>query len=96
MTPVDEHFEAFGWAVKNIDGNSMEEITETLDSLPLKRGKPSLIVAHTVKCKGLSEGEDNVSYHYWQPGQDQLDAAKKEIEARIEELEAVALRRQSV
>lgn len=96
MTPIDEHFEAFGWAVKNIDGNSMEEITETLDSLPLKRGKPSLIVAHTVKCKGLSEGEDNVSYHYWQPGKDQLDAAEKEIEARIEELEAVALRRQSV
>lgn len=87
MTPIDRHFEAFGWAVKNIDGNSMEEITDTLDRLPIEKGKPSLIVAHTVKCKGLSKGEGQVGYHYWQPDEEQLEAADRELAGRIEELE---------
>lgn len=87
MTPIDRHFEAFGWAVKNIDGNSMEDITDTLDQLPLIKGKPSLIVAHTVKCKGLAEGEGKASYHYWEPKPGQLEAAGNELRERIQELE---------
>lgn len=87
MTPIDRHFEAFGWAVKNIDGNSMEDITDTLDQLPLIKGKPSLIVAHTVKCKGLAEGEGKAGYHYWEPKPGQLEAAGNELRERIQELE---------
>lgn len=87
MTPIDRHFEAFGWAVKNIDGNCMEEIIDTLDQLPLKKGKPSLIVAHTVKCKGMEKGENHVDYHYWVPGADQLDNADQEILDHIRALE---------
>lgn len=87
MTPIDRHFEAFGWAVKNIDGNSMEDITDTLDQLPLIKGKPSLIVAHTVKCKGLAEGEGKAGYHYWEPKPGQLEAAENELRERIQELE---------
>lgn len=87
MTPIDRHFEAFGWAVKNIDGNSMEDIIDTLDQLPLIKGKPSLIVAHTVKCKGLAEGEGKAGYHYWEPKPGQLEAAGNELRERIQELE---------
>lgn len=83
MTPIDEHFKAFGWAVKNIDGNNMDEIVTALDSLPMEAGKPTAIVAHTVKAKGLSFGEGKVSYHFWSPSKEELDQAENEMEERM-------------
>src|SRR3569833_1084333 len=52
--PLDEKFESFGWAVKHVDGHNLLELTDTLYSLPLTVGKPSLVIAHTVKGKGIS------------------------------------------
>lgn len=88
FTPISEHFKAFGWAVRDIDGNNMAEIRETLDALPFETGKPSLVVLHTVKAKGLSFAENNAAYHFWTPGDDELQAAFDEVSARIEKLEA--------
>lgn len=87
MTPIDEHFKAFGWKVKNIDGNNMQEIVEALDSAPFEKGRPTAIIAHTVKCKGLSAGEGNAAFHYWNPSADEVEAAGKEIRSRTFELE---------
>ncbi len=87
FTPIAQHFAAFGWAVRDIDGNNMEEIVETLDSLPLEKGKPSLIVAHTIKAKGLSFGENIASFHYWEPNDEDLRKGIDEVEARISALE---------
>lgn len=87
FTPVADHFKAFGWAVKDIDGNNMEEVVDTLDNLPLEKGKPTLIVAHTVKSKGISFAENKAGYHYWSPKEDELEQAIKETEAKIAELE---------
>lgn len=81
FTPIAEHFAAFGWAVKDIDGNSMEEIIETLDALPLNSECPTAIVAHTVKAKGLSFGEDKAAYHFWTPAEGQLEQAESELQA---------------
>lgn len=93
MTPIDEHFRAFGWAVKNIDGNNMAEVVAALDSAPLEPGKPTVFVAHTVKSKGLSFAENNAAYHYWTPdeaGQARAEAEMTETIARLEaELEGV-------
>lgn len=86
FTPIADHFRAFGWAVKDIDGNSMEEIVETLDSLPLEKGKPNLIVAHTVKSRGISFAENIAGYHYWTPAGDELERAIAELDANIETL----------
>ena len=80
MEPVAQHFEAFGWAVKEIDGNNMGEVVEALDHLPFERGKPSLVVAHTCKGKGLSFAENQVSYHYWKPAKEELEQAEKELD----------------
>lgn len=88
FTPVAEHFAAFGWAVTDIDGNNMEEVVDTLDRLPLEKGKPNLIVAHTVKGKGLSFAENVAAYHYWTPGAEELQQAIRETEAQIEKLDA--------
>ena len=87
FTPIAEHFAAFGWAVRDIDGNDMSQIVETLDALPFEKGKPSLIVAHTVKAKGLSFGENIASFHYWEPNDEALKPGIDEVEARIKALE---------
>jgi len=81
MTPIADHFRAFGWAAREIDGNSMEEIVDVLDSLPLEAGKPTVIVAHTIKAKGLSFGEDNAAYHFWNTTDELMDRAEQELSA---------------
>ncbi len=90
LTPISDHFRAFGWAVRDIDGNNMNEITDALDALPFEKGKPSCIVAHTVKAKGLSFGEGNVSYHFWNAKEDQLMQAEEELNALLEDYEKEA------
>lgn len=87
FTPIAEHFAAFGWAVRDIDGNNMEEVVAALDALPLEKGKPNLIVAHTVKSKGVSFAENKAAYHYWTPKGDELAQAISEVEASIANLE---------
>lgn len=87
FTPIAQHFAAFGWAVRDIDGNNMAEIVDTLDALPLEKGKPNLIVAHTIKSKGVSFAENIASYHYWSPKDEELKKAVDEVEGRIAALE---------
>lgn len=87
FTPVAEHFAAFGWAVRDIDGNNMEEVVSTLDALPLEKGKPNLIVAHTIKGRGVSFAENKASYHYWTPKGDEMAQAIAEVESNIARLE---------
>lgn len=87
FTPVAEHFAAFGWAVRDIDGNNMEEVVSTLDALPLEKGKPNLIVAHTIKGRGVSFAENKASYHYWTPKDDEMAQAIAEVESNIARLE---------
>lgn len=84
--PVDKKFRAFGWAVKEIDGNKMEDIVHALDQLPLEPGKPSLIVLHTVKGKGMSFAENQVGYHFWSPGRKELEEGILEVEDSIKRL----------
>ena len=87
MEPIAEKFRAFGWAVREIDGNDMRQIVDALDSLPFEAGKPSMVVAHTVKGKGVSFLEDTAACHFWTPKGDELERAKAEIEAKISALE---------
>lgn len=87
MQPIADHFKAFGWQVCEIDGNDMGQIVETLDSLPLVAGKPTLVVAHTVKGKGVSFAENAAGYHYWKPAAEELEQAEKELEQAIRERE---------
>ncbi|MDR0599317.1 MAG: transketolase [Treponema sp.] len=85
MEPVAAHFAGFGWAVTEIDGNNMDEIVKALDSLPLKSGVPSLIVAHTVKGRGIGFLEGTVGCHYWKPPAEELAAAERELDAALAE-----------
>lgn len=63
LEPVADKWRAFGWAVRELDGHNMDEIVSALDELPYESDKPSLLVAHTVKGKGVSFTEDTHLWH---------------------------------
>ncbi|MDR1316104.1 MAG: transketolase [Spirochaetales bacterium] len=86
MNPV-ERFAAFGWAVKEIDGNSMSQITAAVDAVPFAPGKPSLIAAHTLKARGICFAEGIAKYHYWKPSAEELNKAIAELDKKIEEVQ---------
>ena len=54
LEPLDEKWRSFGWDVRRIDGHNMEEIVDALESIPFEQGRPSIIIADTIKGKGVS------------------------------------------
>ncbi|GAB3709053.1 transketolase [Spirosoma flavus] len=77
--PLDQKFEAFGWAVRHVDGHDFTALTEAFDALPFEQGKPSLIIAHTVKGKGVSFMENQVKWHHGVPNAEQYEQALAEL-----------------
>jgi transketolase len=82
--PLDQRWRAFGWSVREIDGHDMRQIVQNATDLPFEKGKPSVIIANTVKSKGLSFAEDKVDYHYWKATDEDLAIAERELD-EIEE-----------
>lgn len=78
-TPYDKKFEAFGWNVIEIDGHNIEEIKQAYTKAKECKGKPTLILAHTVKSKGVSFMENIASWHGTAPNAEQCEAALKEL-----------------
>jgi transketolase len=64
MEPFARKIEAFGWAVREIDGHDYNQIEKALLAVPFRRGRPSFIIARTVKGKGVKSIENTVSSHY--------------------------------
>lgn len=83
--PLKERYEAFGWSVKTVDGNNIEELYEVLYSLPFEENKPSLVIANTIKGKGLSFAENNVEYHHWNPKNPEEIAIAREDVRKLDE-----------
>jgi transketolase len=79
IEPIEKKFEAFGWNVFTIDGHNMQEIVEALDMAEKIKGKPTVIVANTIKGKGVSIFEGKVQYHGVAPNQEELEIALKEL-----------------
>jgi transketolase len=77
--PVDKKFESFGWAVNQVDGHDFSGLKKTFDSLPFVQGKPSLVIANTVKGKGISFMENNISWHHGVPSHEQYASAINEL-----------------
>lgn len=61
--PLDEKWRSFGWHVMEIDGHNMEEIVDALDAADMVKSQPVVIIANTVKGKGISFAENVVSFH---------------------------------
>lgn len=79
LEPLAAKWQAFGWAVREIDGNDFAQVVDALDAVPFVEGKPSLILAHTVKGKGFSQAEDRCDWHYATVTDEILHAAQAEM-----------------
>jgi len=87
-TPIDKKFEAFGWNVLVIDAHNYDEIKSALASARECKGKPTCIIAKSVKGKGVSYMENNPAWHGNAPKGEDYIIASKELDAKIKELEA--------
>jgi transketolase len=87
LSPLAHKFTSFGWEAIEIDGHDLEMCISTLASARSgKSGKPTAIVAHTVKGKGVSFMENNVEWHGVAPKPDQVAAAVKELEEAAKQI----------
>ena len=77
--PIDKKFESFGFNVVNIDGNNIEEILNAFKQAKETKGKPTCIVAKTIKGKGISFMENQVGWHGKAPNEEQYNIAIKEL-----------------
>jgi transketolase len=80
LEPLHAKFEAFGYAVCECDGNNVEDLLLTFNQIPFMPGKPSLILANTVKGKGISFMEDTVKWHHRVPTDAEYEAAMDELD----------------
>ena len=79
MFDIPAKWQSFGWDVKEIDGHNMEEIVAGLDFLVGNDSNPAILIAHTVKGKGVSYMEDNPAFHGAAPNDKQFDIAMVEL-----------------
>jgi transketolase len=87
MEPLEEKFAAFGYAVRHVNGNNVSELTALFEKLPFEKGKPNLVLAHTIKGKGISFMEDKVQWHHRVPTDTEYAAALLELEQAEQALE---------
>jgi transketolase len=78
--PLGEKFEAFGWAVRGVDGHDVAALTEALRA-PIAAGKPGCIIANTIKGRGVSFMEDVGKWHHGVPGEAELSRALAELDS---------------
>ncbi len=86
-TPIDKKFEAFGWNVITINAHDTDEIKNAIASAKATKGKPTVIIAKSIKGKGVSYMENQASWHGSAPNDEQYEQAMKELDAKIKELE---------
>ena len=79
LEPVVAKWQSFGWPVIEIDGHSMDQLGKALDQAEATKGRPTLVVAHTVKGKGVSFMENNPEWHGKSPKPAEAVAAIREI-----------------
>jgi transketolase len=79
LDPLVDKWQAFGWSACEADGHDMAGLVKLLEGVPDGSGKPTVVVAHTVKGKGVSFMEDDNNWHYRIPKAEEVAAARKEL-----------------
>ncbi len=79
LEPLNDKWAAFGWHVTDVDGHDINQLLNALKKAKEVRGKPAVIIAHTVKGKGVSFMENNVDFHGKAPSAEQVEIAMKEL-----------------
>ncbi|MCP4265441.1 MAG: transketolase [Candidatus Brocadiaceae bacterium] len=79
IEPFAEKWRAFGWEVKEVDGHDFDRLHDLFNSCPFVKGKPSLIIAHTTKGKGVSFMENDPLWHYRMPNLEEMKIVCKDL-----------------
>ena len=77
--PFASKFESFGWEVLNANGHNFEQLHNSFNQAKQTKDKPTIIIAHTIKGKGVSFMEDNYAWHGAAPNDEQYEQAMKEL-----------------
>ncbi|MBQ0126318.1 MAG: transketolase, partial [Clostridiales bacterium] len=85
-TPIDKKFAAFGWNVIKINGNNFDEIEKAVAAAKKCKGKPTVIIAKTIKGLGVSYMENAVDWHGKAPNEEQYKIAMKDLGAKDDEI----------
>lgn len=79
LDPLRAKFEAFGWKCMEVDGHDFSSIIESVNMFPFDNNKPGLIIAHTIKGKGVSFMENNLYWHYNYPNESEYTQSLAEL-----------------
>ena len=79
VSPLDEKFSAFGWKVLKVDGHDMDAIKKVIGEAKLTKGRPTIIIAETIKGKGVSFMENQAGWHGKAPNEEQREIALEDI-----------------
>ncbi len=79
LEPLAEKWRAFNWSVREVDGHDVERIVSVLKQVPFEASRPSAVIAHTVKGKGLPSLEDKLESHYLSPSTEEIEKIKEEL-----------------
>jgi len=85
IEPIDEKFESFGWNVLKIDGHNIDEIVDAIDKAKKTKDMPTMIIAKTVKGKGVSFMEDQAGWHGKAPSEEEMKEALEELGGGLDE-----------
>jgi len=88
LEPLRDKFEAFGWAVRTVDGHDVTTLTEVLRAAPFAAGQPSMVIARTVKGKGISFMENVAKWHHGVPSDQQYEQAQQELDRLLQQVGA--------
>lgn len=81
LEPLADKWGSFGFAVKEVNGHEVDQLKQTLMQLPVDANKPTVIICHTVKGKGLPSAENNPTWHHKSKlSPDELDELEKALE----------------
>jgi transketolase len=83
LKDLSSKWTSFGWEVVEVDGNNIEELLKVFDKIPAKEGKPTMVIAKTIKGKGISYMEDNVKWHHGVLTEEEYNQAVKELEGGL-------------
>lgn len=78
---------AFGWSVREVDGHDVAALRNVLRAVPFESGRPSMVIAHTVKGKGVRFMENDARWHHGVPTEEQYEQAIAELEAQLKEVQ---------
>lgn len=80
LEPFGSKWRSFGWAVQEIDGHNLVQVVDTLEKIPAARTRPTCVIAHTIKGKGVSFMEGKILWHYRSPNPEEYRRAVSELE----------------